>query len=199
MLKTKLKETSYLQVTEENNKDMKALTLVLGGAAAYLLLSGRKKDIMQILQPAIKLEKYIKPFSVGIVQQGYLELSNSTNKTIDILKLVMSPTNEQLTQSPVKTVYLSDFTDNINSVLAVSVKYQGQNVSSLQIPPHSTVRLDVQITSVQYAPAGAALVVTTDFDRFPFEAMFNLDVTTSSGTYSTVVGAIYSNVTDAGN
>lgn len=178
---------------------MSKLTLILGGVAAYLLLSGRKKDIMQILQPAIKLEKYIKPFSVGIVQQGYLELSNSTNKTIDILKLVMSPTNEQLTQSPVKTVYLSDFTDNINSVLAVSVKYQGQNVSSLQIPPHSTVRLDVQITSIQYEPAGAALVVTTDFDRFPFEAMFNLDVTTSSGTYSTVVGASYSNVTDAGN
>ena len=111
----------------------------------------------------------------------------------------MSPTNEQITQSPVKTVTLSEFTDNINSVLAISVKYQGQNVSSLQIPPHSTVRLDVQITSIQYEPAGAALVVTTDFDRFPFEAMFNLDVTTSSGTYSTVVGAIYSNITDAGH
>lgn len=176
---------------------MNYVTLILGGLAAYLLLSGKKKNVLELLKPYIQLDYFITPFNPGVVQYGTLVLTNSSDKAIEIESLSLTPAQRQFTQSSNSAITKNDWEGVLSATLSYANKYFGSTIDDagiLRMPPHTSLTLNISITSVKYAPTGSPLVVTDDFEAYPFDAWFDLDVKTNEGSYRASIAAPYSNV-----
>ena len=184
-----------------NFKTMSKLTLILGGALAYLLLKGRrivKDDVINQIQPQINLEYFITPFQPGVVQYGTLTINNDSNQSIEIESLSITTADYQYAQDLKERVYIGA-TDK--SILSATLKYGNTyyrpnevvtDPNVLRLPAHGSLTFDISIQSIMDKPLGAPLVVSTDFENYPFTAWFNLDIKTKQGEYMATIAANYS-------
>ena len=183
---------------------MSKITLILGGALAYLLFKGRqiKKEfedkILYQIQPHITLDYFITPFNPGVVQYGTLTINNESDQSIEIESLSITTADYQYAQDPNKRVFIGSTN---KSFLSATLKYGNTyyrpnevitDPDVLRLPAHGSLTFDISIQSIMNEPSGTPLVVSTDFENYPFTAWFNLDIKTKKGEYMATIAANYS-------